>query len=239
MGPQCFLHSNAPTPLDTGYGSRSCGPMIRSHRRPEGLPADWRAAQQRQPHRPHAPKANEHPGHDTLDKSSQMHSHATNKAALGKGGLDPEGARLADVHNSFLGLRLGGAGGLSGKLKHCCCLTFRQVRQKLNVPVGKFQRVVVCARLAFVDLPKDSRGVLDCFHFTAKQANPRALWLLIEGEFSPRKNTNRGPRILRRREPSSSCVEVAGDQSVADLRWSRLRSMQTVVAAPQNFSLTA
>ena len=64
---------------------------------------------------------------------------------------------------------------MSRKLKHCCCLTFRQVRQKLNVPVGKFQCVMVCARLAFVDLPKDGRGVLDCFHFPAKQANPRAL----------------------------------------------------------------
>src|SRR3954466_4518682 len=89
---------------------------------------------------------------------------------------------------------------------------------------------MVCARLVFVDLPKDGRGVLDCFHFTAKQANPRALWLLIKGEFSPRKNTNCGPRILGRGEPSSSCVEVAGDQSVADLSWSRLGSMQAVVA---------
>jgi hypothetical protein len=50
------------------------------------------------------------PGHDTLEKSSQMHFHVTNKAALGEGGPDPEGAWLADVHNSFLGLRLGGAG---------------------------------------------------------------------------------------------------------------------------------
>jgi hypothetical protein len=165
-------------------------------------------------------KGNEHPGHDTLDKSSQMHSQATNKAALGKGGLDPEGARLADVHNSFLGLRLGGAGWLSGKLKHCCCLTFRQVRQKLNVPIREFQRIVVCARLAFVDLPKDGRGVRDCFHFPTKEANPRALKLLVKGKFSPRKYTNCGPRILRRGEPSGSCVEVAGDQAVADLSWS-------------------
>jgi hypothetical protein len=61
-----------------------------------------------------------------------------------------EGARSADVPDPFLSQRLGGGGWLSGKLKHCCCLTFGQVRQKLNLPVGKFQRVVVCARLAFV-----------------------------------------------------------------------------------------
>jgi hypothetical protein len=137
---------------------------------------------------------------------------------------------LADVHNPFLSLRLDGVGWLGWKLKHCRCLTFRQVRQKLNVPIREFQRIVVRAWLAFVDLPKDGRSVLDCFHFTAKQANPRALWLLIEGEFSARKNTNCGPRILRCGEPSSSCVEVAGDQAVADLSWPRLGSIQAVVA---------
>jgi hypothetical protein len=110
---------------------------------------------------------------------------------------------VSDVRDPFLSQRLGGGGWLSGKLKHCCCLTFGQVRQKLNLPVGKFQRVVVCARLAFVNLPKDSRGVLDCFHFTAKQANPRT----IRSSKIPR---NRLPptipsasRCRRRRWPAS------------------------------------
>src|SRR4051812_309923 len=62
---------------------------------------------------------------------------------LGRTALDPpESARSADVRDPFLRLRLGGGSWLSGKLKHCCSLTFIQVRQKLNVPVGKFQRVV-------------------------------------------------------------------------------------------------
>src|SRR4051812_10858329 len=89
--------------------------------------------------------------------------------------VPPESARSADVRDPFLRLRLGGGSWLSGKLKHCCSLTFIQVRQKLNVPVGKFQRVVVCVRLVFVNLPKDGRGVLDCFHFPAKHANSHAL----------------------------------------------------------------
>jgi hypothetical protein len=102
--------------------------------------------------------------------------HATKKGRpLGRTAWTLLKTRSADVHDPFLSLRFGRGGWLSGKLKHCCCLTFRQVRQKLNVAIGKFQRVVVCARLAFVNLPKDSHGVLDCFHFTAKQANPRAL----------------------------------------------------------------
>jgi hypothetical protein len=83
----------------------------------------------------------------------------------------------------------GEARWLSWKLKHCCRLTFRQVRQKLNVPIREFQRIVVYARHVFIDLAKDGRGVLDCFYSTAKQADSRALWLLIEGEFSARGNT--------------------------------------------------
>jgi hypothetical protein len=88
----------------------------------------------------------------------------------------------------------------------------------------------VCAGLAFVNLSEDGCSVLDRFHFPTKEANPRALKLLIEGEFGAGENTNCGARILRRGEPSGSCVEVACDQSVADLSWSRLRSMQAVVA---------
>ena len=58
---------------------------------------------------------------------------------LGRAASDPpESTRSADVRDPFLRPRLGGGSCLSGKLKHCCCLTFRQVRQKLNVPVGKF-----------------------------------------------------------------------------------------------------
>src|SRR4051812_9114336 len=89
---------------------------------------------------------------------------------------------------------------------------------------------MVPARLVFVNLPKDGRGVLDCFRFPAEHANPRALYLLFEGEFSARKNTNCGPRVLRRGEPSRSCVEVPGKQSVAESSWPRLCGIQAVIA---------
>ena len=57
------------------------------------------------------------------------------------------------------------------------------------MPIREFQRIVVCARLAFVNLSKDGGSVLDCFHFPPQQANPRALKLLIEGQFSAGKST--------------------------------------------------
>jgi hypothetical protein len=139
-----------------------------AHRRPAGPAAVWRAAQQRQRHRLHALKATSIPGTKHWINPRKCILTPRIRPPFGKGGLGPEGARLADVHNSSL--RLGGAGCLSWKLKHCCCLTFRQVRQKLNVPIGKFQCVVVCVRLAFVDLPKDGRGVRDRVHFPTKEA---------------------------------------------------------------------
>jgi hypothetical protein len=67
-------------------------------------------------------------------------------------------------------------------------------------------------------------------HHTAEQSDPRAPYLLFEGELSARKNTNCGPRILQGGEASRTCIEVAGDQSVADFGWPMLSSMQAVVA---------
>jgi hypothetical protein len=57
----------------------------------------------------------------------------TKRPPLGRAASDPpESARSADVRDPFLRPRLSGVSRLSGKLKHCGCLTFRQVRQKLN-----------------------------------------------------------------------------------------------------------
>jgi hypothetical protein len=60
----------------------------------------------------------------------------------------------ADVRDPILHLRLSWGSGLRRQLEHCCFLTFRQVRQKHNLPVRKFQGVMMGARLIFVYLPE-------------------------------------------------------------------------------------
>ena len=51
--------------------------------------------------------------------------------------------RSADVCHPFLGLGLGCGSRLCWKLEHCCFLTSKQVSQKHDLPVGKFQRIMM------------------------------------------------------------------------------------------------
>jgi hypothetical protein len=66
------------------------------------------------------------------------------------------------VRDPFLGLRLGCSSGLCRKLKHCCFLTFEHVREEHDLPVRKFQCIMMCLRVVLVDLPEDGRRVIDC-----------------------------------------------------------------------------
>ena len=51
--------------------------------------------------------------------------------------------RSADVCHPFVDLRLGCGSRLCWKLEHCCFLTFKQVSQKHDLPVGKFQGIMM------------------------------------------------------------------------------------------------
>ena len=53
----------------------------------------------------------------------------------------------SDVRNPFLGLGLSSGNRLRRKLKHRCFLTFKQIRQQHHQPIGKFQRIMMCARV--------------------------------------------------------------------------------------------
>src|SRR5262245_20048070 len=118
--------------------------------------------------------------------------------------------KSADVRDPFLGLRLGCGSGLCRKLEHCCFLTFEHVSEEHDLSVWKFQRIVMCSRVVLVDLPEDGSRVINCSRFPAEQTTRPTTYLPGKGEFRSRKNTNCCVGILRRSEPSSASIEVAG-----------------------------
>jgi len=124
--------------------------------------------------------------------------------------------RSADVRDPFLGFRLGCACGLRRKLEHCCSLALTHVRQAHNLPVWKFQRIMMCVRLVLVDVPEDGRRVIDCIHFPAEQPARPTTYRSGEGELRSRKNANCCAGIFWRSEPYSASIEVIGGWSVAN-----------------------
>jgi hypothetical protein len=125
--------------------------------------------------------------------------------------------KSADVRDPFLGLRLGGGSGLCRKLEHRCFLTFEHVSEEHHLPVWKFQRIMMCSRVVFVDLPEDGSRVIDYIRFPAKQPALPTPHLLGKGELRSGKNTNCCPDIFRRGESSSASIEVVGGQFVPNL----------------------
>jgi hypothetical protein len=71
---------------------------------------------------------------------------------------------------------------LRRKLEHCCFLTFKHVSQAHDLPVWKFQRVVMCQWLVFIDLRKIAVVCLSTFGFQAN--NPRGLHLIAAAKSS-------------------------------------------------------
>jgi hypothetical protein len=103
------------------------------------------------------------------------------------------------VRDPFLGLRLGCGSGLCRKLEHCCFLTFNHVGQAHDLPVWKFQRIMMRMRVVLVDLAKDSRRVIDCIRLQAKQPARPTPYLLGKGELRSRKYTNCRVGAFRRK----------------------------------------
>src|ERR1700681_182797 len=102
------------------------------------------------------------------------------------------GCESADVRDPLLSLRLGCGSRLCWKLEHRCFLPFKHVCQEHDLPIWKFQRIMMGSRVVLIDLPEDRRRVIDDgIHCTAKQPARRTPYLLGKGELGSRKNANR------------------------------------------------
>jgi hypothetical protein len=156
-----------------------------------------------------------------MDQGQRRPASKSLRAQLGRvieGGLNTVAAcESADVRDPFLCLRLGCGSGLCRKLEHCCFLTFKQVSEEHDLPVWKFQRIMMGSRVVSVDLPEDGSRVIDCIRFPAKQPALPTPHLLGKGKLRSRENTDCCADIFRRSKPSSAGIEVVGGQFVADL----------------------
>src|ERR1700738_622758 len=148
-----------------------------------------------------------------------------------KGGLNALPAcDSADVRDPFLSLNFGCGSRLCWKLQHRRFLPFKHVRQEHDLPIWKFQRIMVGSRVVLIDLPEDRRRMGDHIRLPAKQHTWAAHYQLGKGELRSRKNAHRRVGIFRRSEPASTGIEVVGGQLVANLSRTRLYIVQAVVA---------
>ena len=75
------------------------------------------------------------------------------------------------MQSPFLGLYIHRFKKLRWKLKHRCSLTLQQVSQECNLPIRKFQRIMMGVWVVLtVDLPKDGCRVIDYTRFPTEQA---------------------------------------------------------------------
>jgi len=72
----------------------------------------------------------------------------------------------------FLSFCFGCGSGRRGQLEHYCVLTLEHIRQQDNLPIGKFQRVVMLAWVIRIDLPKSRCGVPDRPYTRVEQRPP-------------------------------------------------------------------
>src|SRR3984893_15739345 len=83
----------------------------------------------------------------------------------------------ADVRDPFLSLNFGCGSRLCWKLQHRCFLPFKHVRQEHDLPIWKFQRIMVGSRVVLIDLPEDRCRMGDHIRHPAKQpAWPPCEW---------------------------------------------------------------
>ena len=123
----------------------------------------------------------------------------------------------AGQRDPFLGRRFRCSSRLCRKLEHCCLLIFKQVSQEHDLPVWKFQRIMMCVRVVLVDLPEERRRVIDLTHFAARKSAPATPYLRGKSELRSRKNANCRAGIFGCSEPSSAGIEVVDGQFVANL----------------------
>ena len=61
----------------------------------------------------------------------------------------------ARVGNARLGICLGSGHWLRRQLKHCCLLALTQLCQENNVPIRKFERIMMLHRFVLIHLSED------------------------------------------------------------------------------------
>jgi hypothetical protein len=121
------------------------------------------------------------------------------------------------VSNPFLGFYFSRGDGLRRKLEHRCFLTLPQISQQDHLPIGKFQRIMMRSRVVLVDLPEDSRRVIDYSWLPRKQPSWPARYSPGKGKFRPRNNANRRIGIFRCSKPTRAGIEVPGCQFLTHL----------------------
>ena len=103
------------------------------------------------------------------------------------------------------------------KLEHRCFLTLPQISQQDHLPIGKFQRIMMRSRVVLVDLPEDSRRVINYSWLPRKQPSWPARYSPGKGKFRPRNNANRRIGIFRCSKPTRAGIEVPGCQFLTHL----------------------
>src|SRR6516164_7914262 len=107
----------------------------------------------------------------------------------------------ADQRDPFLGRRFRGSSRLCWKLKHHRFLMFKQVGQEHDLPVRKFQRIMMCVQVLLLDLAEDRRRVIDLTDMAAGRAAPPTPYCHGKSKLRSWKNANCHVGIFRRGEP--------------------------------------
>jgi uncharacterized protein YjlB len=117
----------------------------------------------------------------------------------------------------FGGLKGRTGDGLRWKLEHGCFLTLPQISQQDQLPIGKFQRIMMRSRVVLVDLPEDGRRVINHSRLPRKQPSWPACYNPTKSKFCSRKNTNCRVEIFQSSEPCRTGIEMMRSQFLANI----------------------
>jgi hypothetical protein len=124
--------------------------------------------------------------------------------------------KSTDVRNPLLGFNLSRRARLRRKLEHRCFLTCKHVGQQRDLPIGKFQRIMMRSRVLLVDLPKDRGRVIERTRFPIEQAARPTPYGFGKCKLCSRKNANRCIAIFRRSKPNCASIEMLRSQFLAN-----------------------
>jgi hypothetical protein len=124
--------------------------------------------------------------------------------------------KSTDVRNPLLSFYLSRRARLRRKLEHRCFLTCKHVGQQRDLPIGKFQRIMMRSRVSLVDLPKDRGRVIERTRFPTEQAARPTPYGFGKCKLCSWKNANRCIAIFRRSKPNCASIEMLRSQSLAN-----------------------
>jgi hypothetical protein len=123
--------------------------------------------------------------------------------------------------------------GLRRKLQHDRALAFAKMREQHDLSVGKFQRIMVRARLVDVHLPESGDPVRQRPGPPEQklEAGEMTLDLFLKNDLGARKEADGYPRFFHRGKSACGCIpELRRDQLVPDPGGPRRNAVQAVVA---------